>query len=214
MLTVTRSLREGSALKRAAVLGAARELFATEGFERTSMDAVALRAQVSKRTVYDYFGDKRTLLLAVIEDVAQSLLDAIRLAIQAHLSDDAGIDDPASLEAGLVGFATQISSSTIGSSDYAALMKLLTTEGAGLSELRDHPLFSAPEDAMAERFAHFTLVGLLDAPDARLAADHFNALAFLLVQNNQGALSSSGAIDVRQTIADGVHAFMRAYTPR
>lgn len=48
-----------------AILQAARELFVSDAVERTTLDAVALRAKVSKRTVYDYYGDKRNLVLAV-----------------------------------------------------------------------------------------------------------------------------------------------------
>lgn len=32
--------------------------------DRSSVDAIAARAEVSKRTVHDYFGDKQTLLKA------------------------------------------------------------------------------------------------------------------------------------------------------
>ena len=58
-----KALREGSTQKRSAILTAARDLFLADGFDRSSVDAVAARAGVSKRTVYDYFGDKEALLL-------------------------------------------------------------------------------------------------------------------------------------------------------
>ena len=53
----TKVLRAGSAPKRAAIMTAAWDLFVADGFERTSVDAVAARAAVSKRTGYDSFGD-------------------------------------------------------------------------------------------------------------------------------------------------------------
>jgi AcrR family transcriptional regulator len=49
------------------VLGAARELFAELGFERTTMRAVAARADVDAALIYHYFGDKEGLLAAAIE---------------------------------------------------------------------------------------------------------------------------------------------------
>ena len=67
-----KAVREGSATKRAAILATARALFLADGFERTSMDAIAAAAAVSKRTVYDYYGDKRALLLAVVEQDRKS----------------------------------------------------------------------------------------------------------------------------------------------
>jgi len=57
----------GSPDAREAVLGAARELFAELGFERTTMRAVAARADVDAALIYHYFGDKEGLLAAAIE---------------------------------------------------------------------------------------------------------------------------------------------------
>ena len=59
--------------KREAVLDAAVELFLSDGFDRTSMDAVAARAGVSKTTVYAHFGDKVELFHAVTERGGASL---------------------------------------------------------------------------------------------------------------------------------------------
>jgi TetR/AcrR family transcriptional repressor of mexJK operon len=154
-----KTVREGSASKRAAILAAARELFLAEGYERTSVDAVSARAQVSKRTVYDYFGDKRALLLAVVEQSAESLLVAVQAAVDEELAD--GRD----LEAALTAFAVRVATSTFGSADYAALLRLVQAESAHLPELRDHRLATAPEEAVAERLAAFGRAGLLEVPD-------------------------------------------------
>lgn len=59
--------------KRESVLDAAVELFLSEGFDRTSMDAVAARAGVSKTTVYAHFADKVKLFHAVTERGGSSL---------------------------------------------------------------------------------------------------------------------------------------------
>lgn len=58
--------RPRSADKHRAILEAAGDLFLSEGFERTSMDAVARRAGVSKQTVYGHFENKERLFRAVI----------------------------------------------------------------------------------------------------------------------------------------------------
>jgi len=57
--------------KRAAILQAAKRLFPTQGFEGTSMDAIASAAGVSKLTVYSHFQDKERLFCAAVECVCQ-----------------------------------------------------------------------------------------------------------------------------------------------
>lgn len=214
-VAAAKAVRAGSPEKRAAILRAARELFASDGFDRTSMDAVSVRARVSKRTVYDYYGDKRTLLLAVVDDVAQSLFSSIRAAIDEHLDDDEALAGAEALEDALIAFAKQVAISTFGSSDYAELIRLSTAERAQLADYKNEQLSNAPEDAIAERLTHFAKRGLLEVPDPALAAEHFKALAFLLAQSSgQEILDSARKIDVEHTIAEGVRAFMRAYARR
>lgn len=57
--------------KRAAILEAAKRLFTTQGFEGTSMDAIAAAAGVSKLTVYSHYQDKERLFTAAVECVCQ-----------------------------------------------------------------------------------------------------------------------------------------------
>jgi TetR/AcrR family transcriptional regulator, mexJK operon transcriptional repressor len=207
-------VRERSAQKRAAILAAARELFVRDGVERTSMDAVAAQANVSKRTVYDYYGDKEGLLLGVIVDGGESLIASLRKALDRHLSDAQDIRDTETLERALAAFAVEVGVTIIGSADYATVFTLAAEQRSRLPRLQDHPLADAPEEAVAERLAHFTSLGLLDAPNPRLAADHFNALTTLLAYNNQPDPLHADLDQVRQTMIDGVHAFVRAYAAR
>lgn len=51
--------------KRAAVLAAAQAEFQEKGFALSSMDAIAARAGVSKRTVYNHFASKEALFDAI-----------------------------------------------------------------------------------------------------------------------------------------------------
>jgi TetR/AcrR family transcriptional repressor of mexJK operon len=74
--------------KQPQVLDAAVELFLANGFDQTSMDAIAARAGVSKSTVYAHYADKVALFRAVVERSAVSLaleLDHTRLLV----TDDA-----------------------------------------------------------------------------------------------------------------------------
>lgn len=53
--------------KRQQILDAAAHLFLEYGFEKTSMDQVAVAAGVSKQTVYSHFGNKEELFGAIIK---------------------------------------------------------------------------------------------------------------------------------------------------
>jgi len=52
--------------KRQAILEAAKNLFLSNGYSSTSMDAVAAAAGVSKLTVYSHFTDKETLFCSAV----------------------------------------------------------------------------------------------------------------------------------------------------
>lgn len=55
--------------KRDQIVAAACRLFLENGYELTSMDAVAAEANVSKRTVYSHFQNKEALFIDIMEDM-------------------------------------------------------------------------------------------------------------------------------------------------
>ncbi|WP_405952880.1 TetR/AcrR family transcriptional regulator [Streptomyces prunicolor] len=209
-----KSVREGSLEKRKAILAAAQDLFVRQGVDRVSMDAVAARAEVSKRTVYDYFGDKRRLFLAILSDASQSLVATARRALDEHLPKGARIATVPQLEQALTALAIDLGTSIVGSADYAAGFALVAQERLRTPTTRDDIATGAVEEVFAERIAHFADAGLLDTDDARLAADHFFALTVLLAYNHQPVPANPDPEKVRQTMIDGVHAFIRAYATR
>lgn len=71
-----------SAQKHVDILDAAVALFCEEGFGATSMDRIAQRAAVSKRTVYNHFPSKEALFQACVS-VLLTRMDA-----EAHAGDD------------------------------------------------------------------------------------------------------------------------------
>lgn len=58
---------------RAAVLAAARELFAENGYAGTGTEDIVARARLTRGALYYHFGDKAGLFRAVMEDVAGEL---------------------------------------------------------------------------------------------------------------------------------------------
>lgn len=209
-MPTTKTLREGSTRKRAAILTAARELFLADGFDRTSVDAVAARAGVSKRTVYDYFGDKKTLLRAVVDAVGESLITTVRRTLDDTL---AGAPEAADLEDTLVTFATRIATDMLGSTEYATLQRLVRSEAGHLPHRGYNSLADAPDEALAERLSALASAGLLDVPDPRLAADQFLALTFGVALDRLGTANAADDDRVHPLIVEGVRTFLRAYRP-
>lgn len=65
--------------KRMQILDAAEELFHSIGVENTSMDQLALQAQVSKRTVYNHFATKDALFQAILQRMFEKLSQGCEL---------------------------------------------------------------------------------------------------------------------------------------
>src|SRR5439155_1349615 len=66
---------------REAILNAAMELFAEQGYETASMLGIAARAQLSKSVIYDHFGSKADLHRALLEREADALLSDLARAV-------------------------------------------------------------------------------------------------------------------------------------
>ena len=60
------------------ILYSAKNVFLELGFERTSMDVIALSAQTSKRTLYAHFESKENLYLAIVELVREIYLSKLK----------------------------------------------------------------------------------------------------------------------------------------
>jgi len=65
------------------ITGAMRELALTRGLHGVTMDEVAARAGVSKRTVYRYFGGKEEIVAAVLEDLLAEIEGKLQEAVEA-----------------------------------------------------------------------------------------------------------------------------------
>lgn len=68
-----RPSREQAALLGDRILDVAADLFLTEGYGATSIEAVAQRARISKRTFYHRFSDKAALFDAVLRRIIQGI---------------------------------------------------------------------------------------------------------------------------------------------
>jgi len=71
--------------KRAAILEAAIDEFRSAGYEATSMDRIAARAEVSKRTVYNHFPSKEALFVEIMHQLWEASREGEELAYRADL---------------------------------------------------------------------------------------------------------------------------------
>ena len=108
----------------------------------------------------------------------------------------------------MLAFVRRVATETFGSSEYALYRKLLAASGPpGALTGRDNP-----ETLLVNRMASFDRAGVLHAPDAKRAAEHFVALTFLIALDALEKKADAAALD--NVLADGVDAFIRAYAPR
>lgn len=78
-------------------------LFLDNGFEGTSMDAIAQQAGISKRTLYSHFTNKSALFAAVVEQLCAKVLPDSEYLNPEDASDPSGV-----LERMAIGFLTGI----------------------------------------------------------------------------------------------------------
>jgi len=81
--------RMSASERREQLIAVARGLFAERGFDATSVEEVAARAQVSKPVVYEHFGGKEGLYAVVVDREITTISAAISSAIADPASDAA-----------------------------------------------------------------------------------------------------------------------------
>jgi AcrR family transcriptional regulator len=80
--TRTRSTRLPRSARRRQLLGAAQEIFVAQGYHNAAMDDIAERAGVSKPVLYQHFPGKLDLYLALLDQHAEALVAAVRVALE------------------------------------------------------------------------------------------------------------------------------------
>ncbi|WP_395307938.1 TetR/AcrR family transcriptional regulator [Mycobacterium sp. AMU20-3851] len=202
--TTGSSRRGRSEIKRRAILDAAQELFLTAGFKSTSVDAIAARADVSKRTVYDHFGDKENILSTIVELLTERVLVTVAAALEDELPTGCDLRD------GLLGFVRRVAAEALPSTDYLKYRNLVNAASDGNRVLG--PEHSKPMALFTERMVQFAQEGAIRTDSPLRAAEHFIALTVLLVQDTVDASAASAGDAIDSILVDGVDAFIRAYT--
>jgi TetR/AcrR family transcriptional regulator, mexJK operon transcriptional repressor len=202
----------GSEHKRAAIVRAALELFLRDGFARTSVDAIAEEAGVSKRTIYNHYGDKESLFLSVVGDTYDAMIGAVVGLMQKHLTD---VPD-GQVEENIIEFARAFALfAAARSSERSAIIRLMMTEAPHFPALRAVQMRPRSiTGAIAERLIILDARGLLEVPDPEEAANHLFALTMGQMNNRSlfGALPLSDE-DITRMATSGARTFLRAYRP-
>jgi AcrR family transcriptional regulator len=109
-----------SADRREQLIVIARGLFAEKGYEATSVEEIAARAEVSKPVVYEHFGGKEGLYAVVVDREVRKLLDTVTASLTAgrahELVEQAALALLDYIESSSDGFRILVRDSPVGSS--------------------------------------------------------------------------------------------------
>jgi TetR/AcrR family transcriptional regulator, mexJK operon transcriptional repressor len=192
--------------KRADIARAALVLFARDGYERTSVDAIAAEAGVSKRTVYSHYGDKESLFLLVIADTYDQMRARFTEIIVRMASEVTDV------EKSLIGTIREAVREVSHSRERALVLRLVIAELPHFPALLELWRNRGITPILTEVVTRLAGAGLLSADDPEQAAGHLSALTFGQINNRSmmGTIPLSEA-EIDQIVTSGVWVFLRAY---
>lgn len=204
--------RRGWPDKHQAITRASRTVFGRDGYTRASIEAIAVEAGVSTRTIYNHFDDKEHLFLTVIEESATQVADAQIALIHRYL------DKVTDLEADLIVFGRVWATSNADFAEHFALVRQINAEVGHIPHATlDRWQETGPRRVhreLARRLEHLADKGLLHIDDADRAASHFVLLAATEIANRSyyGAIPLDDS-EVTRIATAGVRAFLHGYLP-
>lgn len=151
--------------RRQQLLDVALSLFATKGYNATTMDDIAETAGVTKPLLYQHFASKRALYLELVDSVATTMLAAIGEATRAAASSRQQVEG---------GFAAYFDLVVTHAHAFQLLFGSTTPDDPELSDMLRHV-----EDVLAAAISPLIDAGLDD--------DHRQLLAYAVVGMAEGA---------------------------
>ena len=194
-------------VKRQAILDAAKNLFISNGYDGSSMDAIAAEAGVSKLTVYSHFTDKETLFCAAVKSKCEEQLPELFFELAAN----------APIENVLLTIGRSFNA-LINSRESVELHRLMVTQATQNPKLSQLFYEAGPQrllNEMARLLSRAELTGKLRIDDPHCAADQFFSLVkgganFCLLIGCGEPLQGAAA---EQHVQNTVTMFLRAYRP-
>lgn len=167
-------MKRDTSKKKEAILDGAQQAFMNEGYDTTSMDRIAELAGASKRTVYNHFPSKETLLKAVLN----RLMDQAVALKQITYDPDQAIEDQ-------LGRFAAAKMAFLKNPSWRAMLKVTITVFISNPGLARETMLRIEdrEDTLSEWLQAADRDGRLRVPDPGLAAGAFWAMvggAFIL----------------------------------
>jgi TetR/AcrR family transcriptional repressor of mexJK operon len=189
--------------RRDEIFGVALDLFMTNGFHATSMEAIASAAKASKETLYRHFGNKEALLLRSVEEVAS------------RITASAGRPDADSPRGALTAFGSELAA-LLGDDRVIGIYRVLAAEAVRAPHLARLFEDAGPRKGRAvltALIARFASEGRLAVDGAERAAEVFSALIFgprfreIII----GLLPPADAAEQKRLVTQAVESFCRIY---
>lgn len=192
-------------VKRLAILDTAKALFASLGFEGTSMDAVAKQAGVSKLTVYSHFADKDTLFKAAVQSKCEEQMPEALFHV----------DPKAPIQKQLLGIACGFFE-LVFSEESLTLHRMMVANAGHSPHLAELFFEAGPRRvlaALAQFLREATKTGALQVKDPEQAAGHFFVLIKGMEHMRHLVGSSCSLVDFNRDrhLKSVVELFYRAY---
>ena len=198
-------MRKKTVERREVLLNAAADVFCDVGYERASMDAIAMRAGLSKATVYGYFRSKDDLFSSAMFSRSSIMYEDI---LKFLCIDERGIENV------LINFGKSYTNAV--SSDIS-LSFIRTT--VGLSKRHSLMTGKMYEEGsrkfwlnVANYFDEAISVGLVRNVDSNILSIHLKGLLEAGVIEPL-IFSKDVWFDIDASVSNAVDAFLRAYKP-
>ncbi|WP_194926916.1 TetR/AcrR family transcriptional regulator [Catenulispora pinisilvae] len=210
---------QGNPRKRRAILNAAGTVFLRDGFTRAGIDAIAAEAKVSKQTVYNHFGDKERLFMAMTDDVQDRTVAHVMELMDRDFPDPSKLTGPEDLRAALLQLAGEWIR-VVYTGPLVALRKLVDAESEHHPYLQQRWFTNGPSRTMPRLnrlLSALARAGLLDVPAEvldvpDLLAYQLTAMAGSAVRRIEPGVDFEA--EFQRRVAQGVDFFLRAYAPR
>jgi len=201
-----------SARKDQDIIDAATVAFVSKGYDGTSMDEIAARAEVSKQTIYKHFTDKQTLFGAVVRSTAtraNDVVESVTTLLSAAKFMEGGLKELGRL------LITMLMNDEL-----LKLRRLIIANADRMPELGRswyEKGFERMLATMASCFRKLTDRGLMQVRDPELAASHFFGMLLWIPMNEAmftGNRNPRTKAELEQHADASVEAFLVLYGAR
>jgi len=184
-------------------------VFLRHGFTDTSVDAIAAESGVSKQTIYNHFGDKKNLFMAVIKEAQAEAARTGQKRFAAELKEIGDLE--VDLRAAAALWIDLMLDETV-----AGLRRIVIAEYVRHPELIQE--WARPdnvEDIVSQEIEKHVHQGDLDIDDTRLAAHQLILLtAVEAIQQSRNGLRKLSPAEIEKIVDDGVRMWLRCYRTR